>query len=219
MKKILFITGTRADYGKISPLIKIINDHEKFDFRIFVTGMHLLDSYGKTLFEVEKLYKDNIIKYKNQDEINKESLDVILANTIKGLNKSFKSFLPDSIIVHGDRVEALAGACSGSLNNILTVHIEGGEVSGTIDELIRHSISKLSHIHLVSNKDALLRLVQMGEEKSKIHIIGSPDIDIMKSDTLPNINKVKRHYSIYFNSYAIFCYHPVTTELHLLEKK
>ncbi|MFP3701126.1 UDP-N-acetylglucosamine 2-epimerase, partial [Burkholderia sp. SIMBA_013] len=84
---------------------------------------------------------------------------------------------PDVIVVHGDRVEAMAGAIVGSLNNILVAHIEGGEVSGTIDELIRHSISKMAHTHFVSNSEAQERLVQLGEAKSSIFTIGSPDLD------------------------------------------
>jgi len=116
------------------------------------------------------------------------------------------------IVVHGDRVETLAGAIVGSLNNILVAHIEGGEISGTVDELIRHSVSKLSHIHFVSNAEAAKRLVQMGEIDSSIFTIGSPDIDIMFSDALPNLAKAMEYYQIPFDTFAIVMFHPVTTE-------
>ena len=96
------------------------------------------------------------------------------------------------IVYHGDRVEALAAAIVGSLNNILTAHIEGGELSGTIDESIRHSVSKLSHYHFVSNKNSEKRLIQMGENKKNIFIIGSPDIDLMYSKDLPTFNEMKK---------------------------
>ncbi len=108
-------------------------------------------------------------------------MDLTLAKTIEGLSAYVKNINPDLIVVHGDRVETLAGSIVGSLNNILVAHIEGGEVSGTVDELIRHSVSKLSHIHFVSNAEAAKRLEQMGEIKSSIFTIGSPDIDIMFS--------------------------------------
>ena len=114
-------------------------------------------------------------------------MDIILSNTVTGFSSYIKTITPDLIIVHGDRLEALAGSIVGSFNNILTAHIEGGEVSGTIDELIRHSVSKLSHIHFVSNIDAKTRLIQMGESADSIHVIGSPDIDLMNSDNLPNL--------------------------------
>ena len=138
-------------------------------------------------------------------------MDEILANTILGFTKVVKEIIPDFVVVHGDRVEALAGAIVGALNNIRTLHIEGGERSGTIDESIRHSISKLSHIHLVANNEAMHRLRLLGEDEKSIFIIGSPDIDIMRSDKLPNFEKVLKHYEIPFKDYGILLFHPVTT--------
>jgi len=111
----------------------------------------------------------------------------------------------------------LAGAIVGSLNNILVAHIEGGEISGTIDELIRHSVSKLSHIHLVANEAAKKRLLQMGEIDTSIYVIGSPDVDIMFSDKLPSLDIVKIYYEIPFKNYAIAMFHPVTTEIEHIE--
>jgi UDP-N-acetylglucosamine 2-epimerase (hydrolysing) len=94
----------------------------------------------------------------------------------------------------------------------LVAHIEGGEISGTIDELIRHSTSKMSHVHFVSNDLAKIRLVQMGELPASIFTIGSPDVDIMFSDSLPSIEEAKKYYEIYFEDYAVALFHPVTTE-------
>ena len=119
---------------------------------------------------------------------------------------------PDMIVVHGDRVDAMAGAIVGALNNILVAHIEGGELSGTIDESIRHAISKMAHLHFVCNEDARNRLVQLGEEERRIYVLGSPDIDIMMSDTLPDMKMVRERYNISFDKYGVMMYHPVTTE-------
>ena len=181
--------------------------------------MHLLEKYGSTYLEVQRTFPKNIFLFKNQNENEHEYLDKILSNTITGLRTCLDSYNPDLILVHGDRVEALAAASVGSLNNILTGHIEGGEVSGTIDDLIRHSVSKLSHVHFVSNEDSKNRLIQMGEINKNIYVIGSPDIDLMMSDDLPALDFVKKHYEIEFLSYSIFCYHPVTTELENLDFK
>ena len=87
------------------------------------------------------------------NQILEEPMDLVLANTINGFSRYVRELEPDMIVLHGDRVEALAGAITGAINNILVAHIEGGELSGTIDESIRHSISKLAHIHFVSNTD------------------------------------------------------------------
>lgn len=216
MKKILFLTGTRADFGKLKSLITKVEEHNAFEAHIFVTGMHMLSRYGMTALEVEKAGFKSIYKYINQNA--HDSMDAILAKTVQGLSDYTKELMPDMIVVHGDRVEAMAGAIVGALNNILVSHIEGGEVSGTIDELIRHSVTKMSHLHFVSNESASDRLVQLGENKDCIHIIGSPDLDIMNSESLPSFNEAQRNYAIDFDDYGIFMYHPVTTELDRLNE-
>jgi len=210
-KKIVFLTGTRADFGKLKPLINKVEKTKFFECYIFVTGMHTLSKYGATFHEVKKEGYKNIFIYMNQAI--DSSMDIILANTIIGFSNFVKEITPDMIVIHGDRVEALAGAIVGSFNNILVGHIEGGEISGTIDELIRHATSKLSHSHFVANKEAKKRLLQMGEINKNIFVIGSPDIDVMKSNNLPTIKEAKKRYDISFPEYAILLYHPVVTEL------
>ncbi len=209
-KKIVFLSGTRADFGKIKSLIQIIENKENFEPYVFVTGMHLIEKYGYTLIEIERCNFSNIYTFENQTS--ETTMDLTLAKTIEGFSGYIKNIKPDLIIVHGDRVEALAGAIVGSLNNILVAHIEGGEISGTIDGLIRHSVSKMSHIHYASNENARHRLLQMGEMKSSIKVIGSPDVDIMFSNELPSIDEVKKYYEIQYQSFGIVMLHPVTTE-------
>lgn len=210
-KKILFLTGTRADFGKLKSLIVKIEDSKFLDAHLFVTGMHMLKKYGLTAHEVEKCRFSSIYKYINQNS--NDTMDIVLAKTIHGLSDFVKELSPDLIVIHGDRVEAMAGAIVGSLNNILVAHVEGGEVSGTIDELIRHSVSKLAHLHFVCNEGARQRLMQLGEHDSNIHVIGSPDLDIMTSSSLPSIEETKQHYEIPYENYGIFMYHPVTTDI------
>lgn len=212
-KKILFLTGTRADFGKLKPLIAGVEADAAFESRIFVTGMHLLDRYGATLDEIQKAGFKNLFTFPNQDESTGAEMDEVLANTIRGLGRHVRELKPDLIVVHGDRVEALAGATVGALNNVLVAHVEGGELSGTVDELIRHAVSKLSHAHFVAHAEAATRLRQMGELRQSIFVIGSPDIDVMLSQQLPAFEDVLRHYELPFRDYAIFIYHPITTEL------
>jgi UDP-N-acetylglucosamine 2-epimerase (hydrolysing) len=208
--KIIFLTGTRADFGKLKSLMNRLQGDDCFELHVFVTGMHMLTKYGYTCEEVEKAKFRNIHKFINQNA--SDSMDHILSKTISGLSDYVKEIKPDLIVVHGDRVEALAGAAVGALNNILVGHIEGGEVSGTVDELIRHAVSKLSHIHFVANEDAKTRLVQLGEVSDTVHVIGSPDVDVMNSNALPSIMEVKKYYGFDFTEYSILMFHPVTTE-------
>jgi len=213
-KKILFLTGTRADFGKQQSLIEAAVKEEMLDVSLFITGMHMEPRYGFTVNEILKCNFKNVYSFINQRQ--HDSMETILANTVHGLGDYIYTLKPDMLVVHGDRAEALAGAIVGALNNILVVHIEGGEVSGTIDESIRHSVSKLAHIHLVANEEAKRRLIQMGEKESNIYIIGSPDIDLMTSSNLPSLKSVKKGFDISFSRYAIFIYHPVTSSLHNL---
>jgi UDP-N-acetylglucosamine 2-epimerase (hydrolysing) len=217
MKRILFITGTRADYGKIKPLMQEVLGLKEYELHIFVTGMHMLSKYGSTHIELEKDGFKNLYKYINQTD--STSMDLILSNTILGISNYVNEYEVDLLVVHGDRVEALAGAIVGALNNIRVAHIEGGEVSGTIDESIRHAVSKFSHLHFVANEAAKRRLIQLGEDAYNIYIIGSPDIDVMLSDKLPGLKEVQRKYEIPFEDYGILMYHPVTTEVDEIKGK
>ena len=210
-KKIVFLTGTRADFGKLKSLIEILRASDLFEVHIFATGMHMDMRYGFTVHEIEKCGYDNIFKYINHDD--GSSMDITLSRTIEGFSNYIRLIMPDLIVVHGDRIETLAGATVGALNNILVAHIEGGELSGTVDELIRHAVSKLSHTHFVANDEAKRRLMQMGESNENIFVIGSPDMDVMLSDQLPSFDEVVGNYEIPFTDFAISMFHPVTTEI------
>lgn len=214
MKKIVFITGTRADYGKIKSVIKLLESDSEFEIYIYVTGMHLIDKYGNTYKEIEKDGFKNVHLSKEID--NNLTMDEALAKNILYFSKYVKQMKPDMIFVHGDRVEAMAGAIVGALNNIFISHIEGGEISGTIDESIRHAISKLANFHFVANQNSKKNLIQMGENRNNIYVVGSPDIDVMIKNKF-NIDYVKKLYDIDYNKYAIFIYHPVVTELGMLK--
>lgn len=217
MKKIVFLTGTRADFGKLKSLISIADASGKYEVHIFATGMHMNPKYGRTVDEIKKCGFRNIFMFYNHYD--NDSMDVILAKTIEGFSHFIADIKPDLIVIHGDRLEALAGAIVGGFNNILTAHVEGGEISGTIDESIRHSVSKLCHVHFVSNVQAEKRLLQLGEHKDSIFVIGSPDLDIMLSDNLPAINDVKAHYNIGFDDFAMMMFHPVTTEIEAIKRQ
>ncbi len=217
MKKIVFITGTRADYGKLKSIIMKLQSYKKFRIFLFVTGMHNLQTFGLTKDEIRKDKIKNVTNFKNQER--NDAMDLILSKTIKGFKNYIIKVKPDLIMIHGDRVESLACAVVGSINNILVGHIEGGEISGTVDEIIRHSVSKLSNLHFVTNKIAKKRLIQMGEYKKNIHIIGSPDVDLILKKDLPQLSIAKKRYNINFNNYALAIFHPVTNELNSLRNE
>lgn len=216
-KKVMFISGTRADYGKMKPLIKALDQDDAFTVYIFVCGMHLSEMFGSTYEEIQKDGYENIYIAYGLSQTQNSSVN--LGNTITCLSGYVENIKPDIIFVHGDRMDALAGAVVGGLHNIMVGHIEGGELSGTIDESIRHAISKFAHVHFVCTEEARSRLIQLGEEENRIFVIGSPDIDIMISGSLPSISEAKARYDIDFEHYGIMMYHPVTTEYDVIGKK
>jgi UDP-N-acetylglucosamine 2-epimerase (hydrolysing) len=209
-REVLFVTGTRADFSKMRDVMLDAQDSDRLSARVVVTGMHLLRRYGYTVHEIERAGLRRLHLIPNQVE--GEPMALVLANTVQALTRLVHEERPDAIVVHGDRVEALAGALVGSLTNVRVVHVEGGEVSGTIDDSIRHSVSKHAHVHLVANEAARDRLLQLGEEEERIFEVGSPEIDILTSPDLPSLDDVRAHYGIGFRRYRVLMTHPVTTE-------
>ena len=209
-KKICFMTGTRADYGKLKSLIQISQVHPDLEVHIYVTGMHMLQRYGRTANEIIKDGYNNLYFDINQNI--GDDMSIVVSNTIRSVSHYIHELQPDLLVVHGDRCEALAGAIVGVMNNTLVAHIEGGELSGTIDDSIRHAVSKLVQIHFVSNREASERLLRMGETRENVYEIGSPDYDLMFSDHLPNLAEVLDYYDIPFDEYGIVLFHPVTTD-------
>lgn len=208
-KRLVFLTGTRADYSKIKPLIDVLRDQKGIELNIFITGMHLLSQYGSTHLEVEAAGPWD---YRFVNQGRDDDPHAIMAKTISGFGDYCREIRPDLIIVHGDRIEALAGAIVGVTTNTMVAHIEGGEVSGTIDDSFRHAITKLAHLHFVANHDASSRLIRLGENPATIFVIGSPELDIMDSPDLPELEEAKRWYEIPYDDYAIAILHPVFTE-------
>ncbi|PSL19434.1 UDP-N-acetylglucosamine 2-epimerase [Shimia abyssi] len=208
-KTILFLTGTRADFGKLKPLAVALRD-AGFDVSFFVTGMHMLDRYGRTKIEVHRLPGITVHEYLNQRPGDPQ--DIILAKTVVGFSDYATETRPDLVVVHGDRIEALAGALVAATNYIPCAHIEGGEVSGTIDEIYRHCNTKLASHHFVSSQDAKRRVMAMGEPEGAVHVIGSPELDFHADNSGVTLAEVKEHYDIPFDNFGIVVFHPVTSE-------
>lgn len=208
-RRIVFVTGTRADFGKIEPLASVAQE-AGLDVHFFVTGMHMMNKYGLTKTEVHRVRGANVVEFINQRD--KDPQDIILAKTIVGFSDFIKEESPDLVVIHGDRIEALACALVCATNYVRCVHVEGGEVSGTIDEIFRHCNTKLANIHLVSSQIAAHRILQMGESEASVHIIGSPELDQHAQTSGVSIEEVRKYYEIPFQNYGIVIFHPVTSE-------
>ena len=201
-KKIVFVTGTRADFGKMLPLINQAVDLGG-DIYVFVTGMHMMKRFGLTKEEVRDLKNVEIFEFINQRS--NDSHAQVLSKTINGFADFIAEIEPDLVFVHGDRVEALAVSLACTTEGVLIAHVEGGELSGTIDETYRHAITKLSDFHFVSSEIAGRRVAQLGESPEYSRIIGSPELDLHSLEPVP-IQKVKDYYGINFEDFGIFIF-------------
>lgn len=208
-RDLLFVTGTRADYGKLEPLaLAAVEAGHRVTF--FVTGMHMLEKYGLTKEEVHQQKRFEVVEFINQRDGDPQ--DIVLAKTITGFSDYLQEHQPDLAVIHGDRVEALACSLVCAMNYVRCAHVEGGEVSGTIDEQFRHCNSKLSSVHLVSSEEAKARVERLGEPSEAIHVIGSPELDIHCRPSGVTLEEVRTRYNIAQSDYGICVFHPVTSE-------
>lgn len=208
-KSILFVTGTRADFGKLEPLAIAAREAGN-NVGFFVTGMHMMERYGLTKLEVQRMSGVSVHQFLNQREGDPQ--DVILAKTVIAFSDFVAENKPDLVVLHGDRIEALACALVAATNYIRSAHIEGGEVSGTIDEIFRHCNSKLAAHHFVSSENAAARVRALGEPAENIHVIGSPELDFHSRSSGVTMEEVRSHYDIVFDEFGIALFHPVTSE-------
>lgn len=176
-RAITYVTGTRADFGLMQRTLLQIDNTIGLSLSISVTGMHLSDRYGSTVREVEATglaIRDRIAVPVGG---NAAEMGAGVGQITAALSRSFAIEPPEIVVLLGDRGEMLAGAIAGLHAGAAVVHIHGGERSGTIDEPVRHAISKLSHFHLTATSDAADRLRRMGEDDWRISVTGAPGLD------------------------------------------
>lgn len=178
MRKICYITGTRADFGLMKNALRCIHEHPEFKLSLLVTGMHLLSAYGETWKEIA----DQGLSIQAKIEVkltggSGDEMAIALGEQIIGFTTALQQQRPDLLMLLGDRGEMLAGAIAALHLNIPIVHIHGGELSGTVDESIRHAISKLAHYHFTATEKSRERLIRMGEKPENIIVTGAPGLD------------------------------------------
>ena len=169
IRTVLIVTERRADFSRFRPVIDLIKKEKKLKYILVVTGIHLLKNYGMTVNEIEEKYrihkKFNMYSKTSSNNDDGATMVSALGVAIIELSKIIKKSNPDIILSGFDIAANFAATIVGAHMNIPVAHIQGGEVSGTIDDSIRHAMSKFAHYHFVSNKDAKIRLIRMGEEK------------------------------------------------------
>jgi UDP-N-acetylglucosamine 2-epimerase (non-hydrolysing)/GDP/UDP-N,N'-diacetylbacillosamine 2-epimerase (hydrolysing) len=214
-RKVCVVTGTRAEYGLLYPILKEIESREELLLQLVVTTAHLSDEFGSTYKQIEKdgfAIDEKIDNLLPSDE--KSSIAKSTGLAIMLLADSFKKLNSDIVLLLGDRFEAHAAATTALLMNIPIAHVHGGEITeGAVDEQIRHSITKMSQLHFCSTEVYRQRVIQMGEDPSKVFNTGAPGIDnIVNLDLLSKDNLENQLDWEFTQTCALFTYHPTTLE-------
>lgn len=212
--RVCVVTGTRAEFGLLRPLINSLLDSDQFVLQLVVTGTHLSETHGNTYQEIADLGFN--IDAKVDCEIGLDTAEAISSSVGKGLigfGKVFGELNPDLLIILGDRTEILATAIAALIKGIPIAHLHGGELTeGAYDESIRHSITKMSHLHFTSTENYRKRVIQLGEQPNSVFNVGAIGIDsIMKSELLAR-EKLEAEIGKLCKNNFLITYHPVTLE-------
>lgn len=214
MRKICFITGTRAEYGLLSRLMKMVQDDNSTQLQIIATNMHLSPKFGNTYQEIENdgfvIDKKIPILEDGKDDANATLKS--MAKALSGFADAYDELKPDMVVVLGDRYEILAAAAAALIERIPIAHIHGGEITeGAYDDAIRHSITKMSHLHFASTEEYRKRIIQLGEQPDHVFNVGSIGVENIKMLPLMSKDEIEKEIGFAIDNKTILVtYHPVT---------
>ena len=220
MKKLLYVTGSRAEYGIMRRLLKKLDTDKEISLDIVVTGMHLAKEYGETYKEIEKDFK--IAKKIDIEISNKNNYEVLHSMSIamEEFSKYFKDNEYDALILLGDRYEILPVAIAAAFNNIPIIHLHGGEKTlGNYDEFIRHSITKMSKLHLVATEEYRKRVIQLGENPTTVFNLGSLGVNNVLEVKLLSKEELDNKLGKIDKPYYVVLFHPETISEISLEEQ
>ena len=183
-RKIALISDARTSHGIYIPVLNSIKKNPNLEYLYIITGMHLSQKFGNTIDIIKKEGFETIEMKIPLDENEKNDQVKFIGKAINALVEIFENEKPDIILAQGDRGITLAGAIAGAYMKIPVAHMHGGEISSTIDESVRHTITKLSHIHFPSTKKSSERILKMGEDEFRIHLVGATGIDLIVNKPL-----------------------------------
>lgn len=222
MNKVCVVTGSRAEYGLLKPLITKINNDEDIKLQLVVTGMHVSPEFGLTYREIEQ----------DGFQITEKNEMLLSSDTPNGITKSiglgiigfadiFTRIMPDIVIVLGDRYEIFAAATAAMIHRIPIAHIHGGELTeGAIDDAIRHSLTKMSTLHFTSTEAYRKRVIQLGEQPEYVFNVGALGVENIKTQKLLEKQELSKSIGFSLDSpYVLVTFHPVTLENNTAESQ
>lgn len=213
MRKICFVTGTRAEYGLLSRLMRLVKEDKDLRIQVIATNMHLMPEYGETYKEIEKdgfTIDKKVYMHKPSDDAH--GIISSMAEEMQGMNDALSELKPDILVLLGDRYEILVAAQVALIHRIPIAHIHGGEVTeGAFDDAIRHSVTKMSYLHFTSCEEYRHRVIQMGEHPSRVFDVGSLGVENIKAVPLMTKDELEASLNFKIDTQTILVtYHPVT---------
>ncbi len=209
-------TGNRAEYGLQFPILQAIDAHPDLDYRLIVSGAHLDDNFGRTLKEIEEDgYKVHAEVKIDMKEDTLYSTAQAIGSGVLSMSEVLDKLRPDLLTVYADRFEGFAAVIAGTQMNVPTAHVEGGDLTegGALDDSVRHAMTKLSHLHFTTNRQATNRILAMGEEPWRVHTVGFPAIDLIKKNNFAKKEELQKRFGLdIMKPIVIFTQHSVTTE-------
>ena len=212
MRKICVVTSTRAEYGLLSPLLKQIDLDENLSLQLVVTGTHLLKKFGHTVDEIEfEIAKKVFVKLKDNSKV---GVSNYMSKLQKKMTKTFTQLKPDIVVVLGDRYEIFSVALSATVLNIPIAHIHGGETTqGAMDEVFRHSITKMSHLHFTATKLYRNRVIQLGEQPKRVFNVGALGVENIENIKLLSKDEFEKSISSkLYKKNLLVTFHPTTLD-------
>lgn len=221
-KKICVVTGTRAEYHLLYPLIKALNDDEQLELSVAVTGSHLSSRYGNTYTDIEKDGFEIDVKISILQETDGiDDINEAMSRALVGFSTYYGKSRPDMIVLLGDRYELLSAAIAAMNYRIPIAHIHGGETTeGAIDECIRHSITKMSYLHFTSCEVYRKRVIQLGENPERVFNVGALGLENIRNQLLMSKQELEESLNFQLGlKFAVVTFHPVTLEENTAEKE
>jgi GDP/UDP-N,N'-diacetylbacillosamine 2-epimerase (hydrolysing) len=210
-RKIAVLTGKRGGFGALIPFFQAADKDPDVELTVIATDMHLSPAFGETIHEVKQWSRNVVAVPMEQADSRPVSRAAALGQVLSGMAQALDRVRPDVLVILGDRGETLATATAAIHLGIPLAHIQGGDLSGNVDETMRHAITKLSHIHFPATDDSARRIAALGEEQWRIHVVGDPHVDRIVSGEYTPASVVRDRYRIGTNEkFALVLFHPET---------
>jgi len=214
-RRICIVTGTRAEYGLLRPIMRAVRRRRGLALQVVVTGMHLARRFGHTVDEIaaDGFRIDARVRTVPRDDTN-TAYAASVGTGVRGLARAFDDLRPEVVLVLGDRVEAFAAATAAALSNRVVAHVHGGDrAQAGYDDYMRHAITKMAHLHFAATRASARRIERLGERRDRVWVVGAPGLDEIRTARLPAASTLRRRYGLDATApFLLVVQHPVSTQ-------